>query len=619
MVFRRLFFAVAIMAATGESTADEPTQVTRQAIDSLDRLARKQFEASKAFNLYQQFEHTNAIPDELRAKFDSKFGEWKARADKGLVRLGVRWVTTEEHAEIAAEARKMVDEAVTLLTKFDEVAGLIHPLHMQQHREATKNLLEKASRHDKNSVLADFLLGILNSGASGKWSRYSVSYPKAAAKQFKIVLKRAPIHVGAMNNLAVAYLKEGEYRRAVALWEKAIAIEPENSAIKHNVRRTLFEDTEGTIKLKQTTLAKLRALVKDEVEALPLAGIGRAWVISPVVLPDTEREQDKKTEEQQPAPIAPVAAHVTGTGFVVADGYVLTNRHVVKHELYGTAATVHISMPGTEENGTLARVLRVSDEHDLALLECPDFAAPALVLSETLPRLGSEFMAIGFPPGDIFGKSVKVTRGTVSALPEPGHERLLHTALLNEGNSGVPLLGPDGQVVAINTFYSTVGQPISGGVSSVTAIDFIADILPGFTGEPAGGKLEWPDVAETGTKSTVLVSVDFTNAPPIEPEWETEVNVDLSCAHCKGWGKVACPNPKCYGGEKLAFHYWRDTKLVEKDGNTFATRPIMKRIYVGPVRRKSFKIQCRTCGGDHAVDCRFCKGTGFNPQSAIAE
>ena len=581
----RILLAMSCLIIATNGIAEDRLDASRQMVDALDRQARQQVSANQAFQLYQQFERTNTMSGKLREIFDSRLGHWKERSDKGLVRLGSKWVTPALRQEVAAETRQMVDEAFTLI-KFGDKDG------------ARKKLLE-ASRHDRNAILPDFVLGVLN---SGKWSSDSVSYPEHAIKHFKVVLQRAPQHVGAMNNLAVAYLKEGEVRRAVRYWEDAKALDPDNSAVKHNVRRALFESTRGTIDVNRGTLDKLRNMVTVEDASVPLEGSGLAWAISPVVVPDIEQAEPadppEKSDDQQI-----VSSSSTGTGFVVAPNYVLTNCHVIKDELYGTADVVQVSIPGSGNEPVVADVVAVSEQHDLALLRTAEFNAPALNISLAEPRLGSEVMAIGFPLGDQYGQGVKVTRGSIVALPEPSHERLLYDALLNAGNSGGPLLGRDGNVVAVNTFYTTIGRPMSGGVPGNFAIEFVVDCIPDFSGVPATDEIAWPDIAELGAKSTVLVSVLFADAAPVlardgQASVQATYFADRSCAHCKGWGKVACPHPKCSGGGILKYKTYTDVVAASKLGITTQKR------------RKGFKSRCPTCSGDNAVSCRFCGGSG---------
>jgi len=163
-----------------------------------------------------------------------------------------------------------------------------------------------------------------------------------------------------------------------------------------------------------------------------------------------------------------------GSGFVIdARGYVLTNEHVVRG-----ARDVVVSLGDDERGGSLpATIVGTAPEFDLALLRLPpDFAAweagfgsdslvvPARLGDSDGLLLGESAIAIGSPFGQQLGSiEPSVSVGVVSALrrdvPPPDETtrvwpyfKMIQTdAIINEGNSGGPLLNADGEVVGVNT------------------------------------------------------------------------------------------------------------------------------------------------------------------------
>jgi S1-C subfamily serine protease len=142
-----------------------------------------------------------------------------------------------------------------------------------------------------------------------------------------------------------------------------------------------------------------------------------------------------------------------GTGVVIVDtGIVLTNLHVVQG-----AMRVKITFYNGLE--TDADVVGVRPEHDLAVLrarQIPDDLFPATMRSTHGMRPGDEVVAVGFP----FGIGPSASAGVVSGLKReyrsPEGKRILSNliqfdAAVNPGNSGGPLLTPDGEVVGIVT------------------------------------------------------------------------------------------------------------------------------------------------------------------------
>jgi serine protease Do len=143
-----------------------------------------------------------------------------------------------------------------------------------------------------------------------------------------------------------------------------------------------------------------------------------------------------------------------GTGFVVrADGYVLTNQHVIDR-----ASTVTVTLASGEERA--ATVLEEDAEHDLAVLKIDADDLPAVTRgSSDGLAMGEAVVAIGYAL-DLSGGPT-VTSGIISSLERTidvrdstdvrTHEGLLQTdAALNRGNSGGPLVTLDGLVVGVN-------------------------------------------------------------------------------------------------------------------------------------------------------------------------
>lgn len=157
-----------------------------------------------------------------------------------------------------------------------------------------------------------------------------------------------------------------------------------------------------------------------------------------------------------------------GTGFIIsADGYVLTNAHVVEG---ADKVTVKLS----DRRELTAKVIGSDQQSDVALLKVQASGLPALRLgdSKTL-KPGQWVVAIGSP----FGLDHSVTAGIVSAVgrsnpyADQRYVPFIQTDVaINRGNSGGPLLDTRGQVVGINSqIFSNSGGYM--GVSFAIPID----------------------------------------------------------------------------------------------------------------------------------------------------
>ena len=156
---------------------------------------------------------------------------------------------------------------------------------------------------------------------------------------------------------------------------------------------------------------------------------------------------------------------VTGQGsgfFITADGYAVTNNHVVDK-----ADTVEVT---TDEGKTYtAKVIGTDPRTDLALIKVEgrtDF--PFAKLSEKAPRIGDWVLAVGNP----FGLGGTVTAGIVSARGRdigagPYDDFIQIDAPVNKGNSGGPTFDVDGNVLGVNT---AIFSPSGGSVGIAFAI-----------------------------------------------------------------------------------------------------------------------------------------------------
>jgi serine protease Do len=168
---------------------------------------------------------------------------------------------------------------------------------------------------------------------------------------------------------------------------------------------------------------------------------------------------------------------ITGQGsgfFISADGYAVTNFHVVDH-----AKTVQIQ---TDSGKTYtAKVVGTDQKTDLALIKVDaDKAFPFVSFADKAPRVGDWVIAVGNP----FGLSGSATAGIVSARGRdigsgPYDDFIQIDAPINKGNSGGPTFDIDGNVVAVNTaIYSPSGGSvgIGFGIPSETVKTVVAKL-----------------------------------------------------------------------------------------------------------------------------------------------
>jgi S1-C subfamily serine protease len=170
-------------------------------------------------------------------------------------------------------------------------------------------------------------------------------------------------------------------------------------------------------------------------------------------------------------------AGASGSGFVVTpDGYVMTNSHVV----HGMR---HVRVRAPSGETVEGQVMGDDPPTDLALVRIDASAIGAhLPIDGALaPRVGQLAVAIGNP----LGFESTVSTGVISALGRSLRGRagrlidgvIQHTAPLNPGNSGGPLLDASGRVLGVNTAIIAYSQGIGFAVAVETAAWVLGQLL----------------------------------------------------------------------------------------------------------------------------------------------
>jgi Trypsin-like serine proteases, typically periplasmic, contain C-terminal PDZ domain len=149
-----------------------------------------------------------------------------------------------------------------------------------------------------------------------------------------------------------------------------------------------------------------------------------------------------------------------GSGVIVsADGYVLTNYHVVE-----AADAIEVSLADGRKGP--AKVIGADPDTDLVVLKMQAQGLPAVRFADAGPRVGDVVLAIGNP----FGVGQTTTMGIVSAVGRNRlgintYEDFIQTdAAINPGNSGGALIDTTGALIGINTaIYSRTGGSLGIG------------------------------------------------------------------------------------------------------------------------------------------------------------
>lgn len=180
-------------------------------------------------------------------------------------------------------------------------------------------------------------------------------------------------------------------------------------------------------------------------------------------------------QRQQPRSQPP--AQATGSGVIIsADGYIVTNNHVVED-----ANKIEVQL--TDKRVVEAKIIGRDPNTDLALIKINEKGLPFVRFGDSdQVRIGEWVLAVGYP----LGLESTVTAGIVSATgrstgiiarelqqrqyqqrggyPQSDEEPMINTAVesfiqtdavINKGNSGGPLVNSDGELIGINSNIMT--------------------------------------------------------------------------------------------------------------------------------------------------------------------
>jgi serine protease Do len=250
-------------------------------------------------------------------------------------------------------------------------------------------------------------------------------------------------------------------RTLSALWLAAFSVAASAQAVRELPDFTRLVDEQGNAVVNISTTQAVRR--SGAVPQVP--GIEDEEVL------EFFRRFIPRQQPGQPGPRQPESRSL-GSGFIVsADGYILTNAHVVE-------GADEIIVRFTDKREFKAKPIGADRRTDIAVIKIDTTAPlPAVKFGDpTKLKVGEWVVAIGSP----FGFENTVTAGIVSAkgrsLPQENFVPFIQTDVaINPGNSGGPLFNMRGEVVGINSqIYSRTGGFM--GLSFAIPIDVALEI-----------------------------------------------------------------------------------------------------------------------------------------------
>ncbi len=459
-----------------------------------------------AVAIWERFIDTKPSPADLeRAK--SELAKWQQMQKENAEKINGKWVGGDERKALLKKVRQLIEEGTTALAGNQTVQGI--------------GKLEEALKLYPNSFEANFGLGYfyLSKGAVGGTGRGNVQYMEKAVKSLETAAKIMPGSAATWSNLAIGYNFRGRYVDSVQAAYKAAKIE-DSKEIVQNLVNSLAHAPRGM----QTSNDKIKPIMEDAVLLARKHGIdlkGGNWHYIP---PSEPKEGDAPADADSPK--KPGLAG-SGSGFVItADGYIITNRHVVAMGDPKGSVPKDLSFrvrfdDGTEKNVDL---IAVDDNADIALLKVKmESDLPYLKIASDNPRQASKALVLGFPTTSMYGDeemTLQISEGTVKSLHPGEYLEVWYDLNTTFGNSGGPIVDKNCRVVSILQGGRQVfNMQIVHGVGPLQIKRFLeglGDKAPKAEYLDAGpGEFDGEKLTEEARKSTVLVLV-IRGAPAAE-------------------------------------------------------------------------------------------------------
>ncbi len=220
------------------------------------------------------------------------------------------------------------------------------------------------------------------------------------------------------------------------------------------------------------------------------------------------KDEPKKKQPKQSPDDDKIVPAGSGSGFfVLKDGTVITNYHVIDG-----CEVNKVSHKGSQSE---AKVLSIDKVNDIAILKTDINPQNAFAVSNEDVSLLEDVVVAGYPLGKQISSAIKTHKGVVTALAGAGdnYSYFQTDAAINQGNSGGPIINQKGNVVgiAVQTWVEEGVQGVHFGIKSSTLKTFAsANGLKFLT--PNNRDLSNKELGKLITESTVYVECHMTIA-----------------------------------------------------------------------------------------------------------
>lgn len=462
--------------------------------------------AADAADVYRLFLASERLIPEQKAAAEARLRDWTAQAEKGIVRLGDRWVSRDEAKAAADEAAKIVDHALDLMRL--------------GNAELAEDELRKASRIDPESGRASFVTGL-------SYALVAKNPPKAVEHLLDASLRDRG-NAAVLTDLAILEVLTRRYGGLAGHFRTALDHASDPIPVGDNVawavklagaakvnpslmRNKMPEKTVEELNLVYRTVTQELGLKPSETIVAPTYLGPRGFACTATTLADVAKEF---------AGSAASAATRRGLGFVVGPSHVVCPRMLLTAADGTRLPEVNIESPASRGRWMTATVIAAPEDGDVALLECQDLKAPPVTLAKAMPPV-PEVSVIDRSGDSWLDCRIVTVPGKVvtPALQVQARGRFVHTAVVPRGIGGGPIVDSSGAVVGM--VAATPRTDASGAVAGFgIPVERIRSILGDHAPADAAPSRDGGEVAgdRRTLDATVFIRATSARGGPAPPD-----------------------------------------------------------------------------------------------------
>ena len=322
-----------------------------------------------------------------------------------------------------------------------------------QHQKATASYKETL-RIKPGYADAHYGLGVVY-GDTGQYQEAIASYKEA--------IRIKPDYALAHYGLGWVYKNIDRNYEAIAEYKEALRIDPNFTVARNNLNKLEQKTADKRLALEQRLLKEEKKKHQARQNLKEADRLARERKLL-----EEERKKLEAAEErqrQQQAQVKKKPTPQSGSGFFVSKmGHIITNAHVVKNcnkVTVGDNANTQVpaELINTDRSNDLALLklstLEMASAKSKSLIQklgitVVPLASKGLLRDEDV-RLGEKVLVAGYPFGELFSNTIKVTSGIVSATRGAGDDsgQFQLDAAVQPGNSGGPIYDSGGNIVGV--------------------------------------------------------------------------------------------------------------------------------------------------------------------------